>query len=109
MRAATPLSVGWTTPRCGRVRPTLPRRSPRTPACWTGAACSGTAPLGTGAWTRLCKALTDACPESELILIGAEEPLSLIHAPNESVDPAEIAAMALTEALFLRHYAAIRA
>jgi hypothetical protein len=28
-----------------------------------------------------------------------------IHAPNESVDPAEIAAMALTEALFFQHYA----
>ena len=42
------------------------------------------------------------------ILLGVEEPLALIHAPNESVDPAEIAAMALTEALFLRRYAAIR-
>ncbi len=37
-----------------------------------------------------------------------EEPLALIHAPNESVDPAEIAAMALTEALFLQRYAAAR-
>jgi acetylornithine deacetylase/succinyl-diaminopimelate desuccinylase-like protein len=35
------------------------------------------------------------------------EPLSLIHAPNESVEPAEIAAMALTEALFLQRYAAM--
>jgi len=25
--------------------------------------------------------------------MGVEEPLALIHAPNESVDPAEIAAM----------------
>jgi cysteinylglycine-S-conjugate dipeptidase len=37
--------------------------------------------------------------------MGVEEPLAHIHAPNESVDPAEIAAMALTEALFLQRYA----
>jgi hypothetical protein len=40
--------------------------------------------------------------------MGVEEPLALIHSPNESVDPTEIAAMALTEALFLQRYAAIR-
>jgi acetylornithine deacetylase/succinyl-diaminopimelate desuccinylase-like protein len=50
----------------------------------------------------------DCNPDAELILMGVEEPLALIHAPNESVDPAEIAAMALTEALFLQRYAAIR-
>jgi hypothetical protein len=38
--------------------------------------------------------------------MGVEEPLSSIHAPNESVDPKEIADMALTEALFLQEYAA---
>jgi cysteinylglycine-S-conjugate dipeptidase len=37
---------------------------------------------------------------------GVEEPLTLMHAPNESVDPDEIANMALAEALFLRRYAA---
>jgi acetylornithine deacetylase/succinyl-diaminopimelate desuccinylase-like protein len=52
--------------------------------------------------------LADTYPDAELILMGVEEPLALIHAPNESVDPAEIAAMALTEALFLQHYAALR-
>ena len=31
---------------------------------------------------------------------------ALIHAPNESVDPTEISAMALTESLFLQRYAA---
>jgi len=40
--------------------------------------------------------------------VRPEGPLALIHAPDESVDPAEIAAMALTEALFLERYAAIR-
>jgi len=39
------------------------------------------------------------------MLLGVEEPLCLIHAPNESVDPSEIANMALVEALFLQRYA----
>ena len=47
----------------------------------------------------------DTCPEAEIILMGVEEPLALIHAPNESVDPDEIANMSLAEALFLRRYA----
>ena len=49
----------------------------------------------------------DNYPDVELILLGVEEPLARIHAPNESVDPAEIAAMALTEALFLQTLAAL--
>ena len=44
-------------------------------------------------------------PEAEIILMGVEEPMALIHAPNESVDPSEIASMALAEALFLERYA----
>jgi cysteinylglycine-S-conjugate dipeptidase len=42
---------------------------------------------------------------TEIILMGVEEPQTLMHAPNESVHPDEIANMALTEALFLRRYA----
>jgi acetylornithine deacetylase/succinyl-diaminopimelate desuccinylase-like protein len=64
--------------------------------------------LGEGGAIPLCNVLADTYPDAELILMGVEEPLTLIHAPNESVDPAEIAAMALTEALFLHRYAAIR-
>ena len=64
--------------------------------------------LGDGGSVPLCNVLADTYPDAELILMGVEEPLALIHAPNESVDPAEIAAMALTEALFLQHYAALR-
>jgi acetylornithine deacetylase/succinyl-diaminopimelate desuccinylase-like protein len=56
----------------------------------------------------LAALVADTYPEAELILLGVEEPLARIHAPNESVDPAEIAAMALTEALFLQRYAALR-
>ena len=50
---------------------------------------------------------TDTYPDAEIILMGVEEPLALIHAPNESVDPSEISALALTEALFLQRYAAV--
>ena len=64
--------------------------------------------LGTGGSIPLCNVLADTYPDAELILMGVEEPLALIHAPNESVDPGEIAAMALTEALFLQRYAAAR-
>jgi cysteinylglycine-S-conjugate dipeptidase len=64
--------------------------------------------LGQGGSIPLCNVLAATYPNAELILMGVEEPLALIHAPNESVDPAEIAAMALTEALFLQRYAAAR-
>jgi acetylornithine deacetylase/succinyl-diaminopimelate desuccinylase-like protein len=64
--------------------------------------------LGDGGSIPLCNVFADTYPGAELILMGVEEPLALIHAPNESVDPTEIAAMALTEALFLQRYAAAR-
>ena len=64
------------------------------------------ATLGQGGSIPLCNVLTDTYPDAEIILMGVEEPLALIHAPNESVDPGEISAMALTEALFLQRYAA---
>lgn len=60
--------------------------------------------LGQGGSIPLCNVLTDVYPDAETILMGVEEPQALIHAPNESVDPGEIANMALTEALFLRRY-----
>jgi len=62
--------------------------------------------LGQGGSIPLCNVLTDTYPGAEIILMGVEEPQALIHAPNESVDPREISAMALTEALFLQRYAA---
>ncbi len=60
--------------------------------------------LGQGGSIPLATALADAFPEAEIVLMGVEEPRSLIHAPNESVDPAEIAGIAHAEALFLRRY-----
>ncbi len=65
--------------------------------------------LGQGGSIPLCNVFTDTYPAAEIILMGVEEPLALIHAPNESVDPREISAMALTEALFLQRYAAATA
>jgi len=64
--------------------------------------------LGQGGSIPLCNVFADTYPDAELILMGVEEPLALIHAPNESVHPDEIAKMALTEALFLQKYAAER-
>ena len=55
-----------------------------------------------------CNVFEKTYPDAEIILIGVEEPLALIHAPNKSVDPSEIEGMALTESIFLARYAASR-
>jgi acetylornithine deacetylase/succinyl-diaminopimelate desuccinylase-like protein len=65
------------------------------------------ATLGQGGSIPLCNVFAETYPQAELILMGVEEPLALIHAPNESVDPREIANMALAEALFLQRYATV--
>lgn len=64
--------------------------------------------LGQGGSIPLCNVLEETYPDAEIILMGVEEPQALIHAPNESVDPSEIEAMALTEAIFLERYATMR-
>jgi acetylornithine deacetylase/succinyl-diaminopimelate desuccinylase-like protein len=64
--------------------------------------------LGQGGSIPLCNVFEETYPEAEIILMGVEEPQCLIHAPNESVDPGEIEAMALAEALFLQRYATLR-
>jgi acetylornithine deacetylase/succinyl-diaminopimelate desuccinylase-like protein len=61
--------------------------------------------LGQGGSIPLCNVFADTYPQAEMILMGVEEPQCLIHAPNESVDPREIEAMALVEALFFQRYA----
>jgi cysteinylglycine-S-conjugate dipeptidase len=61
--------------------------------------------LGQGGSIPLCNVFADTYPDAELILMGVEEPLCLIHAPNESVDPREIERLAIAEALFLQRYA----
>ena len=61
-----------------------------------------TALLGQGGSIPLCNVFAETFPGAEIMLLGVEEPLCLIHAPNESVDPTEIENMAIAEALFLR-------
>ena len=62
------------------------------------------AALGQGGSIPLCTVFADEFPEAELVLMGVEEPMAAIHAPNESVDPREIAMMALVQALFLQRF-----
>lgn len=59
------------------------------------------ATLGQGGSIPLCNVFAGTFPEAEIILMGVEEPLTLTHAPNESVAPSEIENMALAAALFL--------
>jgi acetylornithine deacetylase/succinyl-diaminopimelate desuccinylase-like protein len=61
--------------------------------------------LGQGGSIPLCNVFADTYPDAEIILMGVEDPACLMHAPNESVHPDEIARMATAEALFLRRYA----
>jgi hypothetical protein len=62
------------------------------------------AALGQGGSIPLCNVFADTYPDAEIILMGVEDPHCLMHAPNESVHPDEIANMALAEALFLQRY-----
>jgi acetylornithine deacetylase/succinyl-diaminopimelate desuccinylase-like protein len=64
---------------------------------------------GQGGSIPLCNVLKETVPQAEIMLMGVEEPQSLMHAPNESVDPSEIENMALGTALFLRNYGIERA
>ena len=63
---------------------------------------------GQGGSIPLCNVFKETFPDAEIMLMGVEEPKSLMHAPNESVDPSEIENMALVEALFLEKYARSR-
>ncbi|MBF6257899.1 dipeptidase [Nocardia farcinica] len=75
-------------------------------AALTAAYGRPTTTQGQGGSIPLCNVFAETYPAAEIMLLGVEEPSCLIHAPNESVDPAEIERMALAEALFLRDYAA---
>jgi len=61
---------------------------------------------GDGASIPLVAAFLAALPTAEMILWGCEEPQCKIHAPNESVDLAELERMTLAEALFIAGLAA---
>ncbi|WP_405592029.1 dipeptidase [Streptomyces sp. NBC_01190] len=64
------------------------------------------AEAGQGGSIPLCNTLATLYPRAEILLIGLSEPEARIHAVNESVSPRELELMSLTEALFLRRYAA---
>ncbi|MEO8850448.1 MAG: dipeptidase [Allobranchiibius sp.] len=61
---------------------------------------------GQGGSIPLCNVFQNTFPEAQIMLYGVEEPLCLIHVPNESVSPSEIEHTALAEALFMQNYAA---
>ena len=63
-----------------------------------------TTTAGVGGSIPLCNVLKQTFPDAEIMLTGVEEPKCQMHAPNESVDPAEIQRLALAEALFLANY-----
>ncbi|GCE21218.1 M20/M25/M40 family metallo-hydrolase [Dictyobacter kobayashii] len=57
--------------------------------------------VGSGGSIPLINAFARVFPQAEIILWGAEDASANIHAPNESVDPAELERAALAEAYFL--------
>ncbi|MFD3736186.1 dipeptidase [Streptomyces sp. NPDC058632] len=61
---------------------------------------------GQGGSIPLCNTLAALYPQAEILLIGLSEPEARIHAVNESVSPDELERLSVTEALFLRTYAA---
>lgn len=63
--------------------------------------------LGVGGSIPLCNVFSEILPDAEIILMGVEEPLTLAHASNESVDPSEIANMSFAAATFFQRYAAM--
>ncbi|TQJ49462.1 M20/M25/M40 family metallo-hydrolase [Phycicoccus sp. SLBN-51] len=56
---------------------------------------------GQGGSIPLATALAELLPDTEILLVGVEEPGCRIHGPNESVDPDELRRTALAQALFL--------
>ncbi len=60
---------------------------------------------GAGGSIPLIDALRAAVPDAEILLFGAQDPLARIHAPNESVDLAELQRAVLAEALFIERFA----
>lgn len=60
--------------------------------------------MGQGGSIPLCTLLAEEFPDAEILLLGVEEPLCQIHAPDESVDPSEIERIAHAVASFLSSY-----
>jgi acetylornithine deacetylase/succinyl-diaminopimelate desuccinylase-like protein len=63
--------------------------------------------IGAGGSIPLIDSLMAAVPDAEILLFGAQDPLARIHAPNESVDLAELERAVLAEALFIRNFGSV--
>jgi cysteinylglycine-S-conjugate dipeptidase len=57
--------------------------------------------MGSGGSIPLVRTLAQTYPGAEILMLGAEEPLANIHAPNESVDLGELERVIVAEALLL--------
>lgn len=64
---------------------------------------------GAGGSIPLVSTLRRAVPGAAIVLFGAQDTASRIHAPNESLDLGELRRTILAEALFLRYLAALQA
>ena len=64
--------------------------------------------IGSGGSIPLIDALREEFPDAAILLFGAQDPAARIHAPNESVDLAELRRAVLAEALFIAEFAATR-
>ena len=63
--------------------------------------------IGAGGSIPLIDSLMAAVPGAEILLFGAQDPLARIHAPNESVDLAELQRAVLAETLFIRNFGSV--
>lgn len=61
--------------------------------------------IGAGGSIPLIDSLIAAVPGAEVLLFGAQDPMARIHAPNESVDLAELERAVLAEVLFVQGFA----
>ena len=64
--------------------------------------------MGQGGSIPLVDSLRRAVPDAEVLLFGAQDPMARIHAPDESVDLAELHRAVLAQVLFLEEFAALR-
>jgi len=66
----------------------------------------GTVNIATGGSIPLVNSLQTAVPDAEILLFGATDGFSNIHAPNERVLIDEFRKAVIAEALFFEEYAA---
>lgn len=57
--------------------------------------------IGAGGSIPLIDSLREAVPDAEILLFGAQDPMARIHAPNESVDLAELQRAVVAQTLFV--------